>query len=105
MLAVSLVPAILLILDDVIYLTKINSKVAVQINAAIGKTRRRGALFAYHGLHRDWAAADDGSLAAKLGWADTLEDDPTALPEYWSSASETPRSSSLSDQENVLRAG
>ena len=75
------------------------------VYAAIGKTRRRGTLFTYHVLHRDWAAADDGSLAAKLGWADTLEDDPTALPEYWSSASETPRSSSLSDQDNVLRAG
>jgi hypothetical protein len=32
-------------------------------------------------LHADWAAPP-GGLAARLGWADRLDDDPAALPEY-----------------------
>ncbi|KAH8050111.1 hypothetical protein JL721_11476 [Aureococcus anophagefferens] len=48
---------------------------------AIGKTRRGNRLCAYHVLHADWAAPP-GGLAARLGWADRLDDDPAALPEY-----------------------
>jgi amino acid transporter len=48
---------------------------------AIGATRRGNRLCAYHVLHADWAAPP-GGLAARLGWADRLDDDPAALPEY-----------------------
>ena len=58
-LAVGLVPAILLILDDIVDLAKINSEVAVQINTAIGKS-------ADAGLSEVLAARDDLVLSGPV---------------------------------------